>query len=178
MTTSWSARRSPNNWSFGKTARTCTPARPTPVCPGPRTATGTFPVYARFSSTTMEGTDPDGYHYDVTGVPWVAYFNGGRRRPRVLALRLWVPPEQRLCGAARRQRPGGMGHGPHRHARHRLRLDDPVAEQPAGRLAERPGFAIDLVKVAAPTHRATRRGPVGSRPARARRPKEKERAPL
>ena len=45
--------------------------------PGAITATGTFPVYARFSSTTMVGTDPDGYHYDVTGVPWVAYFNGG-----------------------------------------------------------------------------------------------------
>jgi lipoprotein-anchoring transpeptidase ErfK/SrfK len=45
--------------------------------PGATTATGTFPVYARFSATTMVGTDPDGYHYDVTGVPWVAYFNGG-----------------------------------------------------------------------------------------------------
>ena len=45
--------------------------------PGATTETGTFPVYARFSSTTMVGTDPDGYHYDVTGVPWVAYFNGG-----------------------------------------------------------------------------------------------------
>lgn len=45
--------------------------------PGATTATGTFPVYARFSSTTMVGTDPDGYHYDITGVPWVAYFNGG-----------------------------------------------------------------------------------------------------
>jgi lipoprotein-anchoring transpeptidase ErfK/SrfK len=45
--------------------------------PGATTAPGTFPVYARFSATTMKGTDPDGYHYDVTGVPWVAYFNGG-----------------------------------------------------------------------------------------------------
>jgi lipoprotein-anchoring transpeptidase ErfK/SrfK len=45
--------------------------------PGATTATGTWPVYARFSSTTMVGTDPDGYHYSVTGVPWVAYFNGG-----------------------------------------------------------------------------------------------------
>jgi peptidoglycan hydrolase-like protein with peptidoglycan-binding domain len=45
--------------------------------PGATTATGTYPVYARFSSTTMKGTDPDGVHYDVTGVPWVAYFNGG-----------------------------------------------------------------------------------------------------
>jgi hypothetical protein len=45
--------------------------------PGATTETGTFPVYARFSSTTMKGTDPDGYQYDVSGVPWVAYFNGG-----------------------------------------------------------------------------------------------------
>jgi hypothetical protein len=45
--------------------------------PGATTATGTWPVYARFTSTTMVGTDPDGFHYDVTGVPWVAYFNGG-----------------------------------------------------------------------------------------------------
>jgi L,D-transpeptidase catalytic domain/Bacterial Ig-like domain len=44
---------------------------------GAETAIGTFPVYARFQTTTMTGTDPDGYHYSVTGVPWVAYFNGG-----------------------------------------------------------------------------------------------------
>ncbi|HXW79122.1 MAG TPA: L,D-transpeptidase family protein [Acidimicrobiales bacterium] len=44
---------------------------------GAWTATGTFPVYERFVTTTMSGTDPDGYQYDVSGVPWVAYFNGG-----------------------------------------------------------------------------------------------------
>ena len=44
---------------------------------GAWTATGTFPVYERFVTTTMSGTDPDGYHYVVSGVPWVAYFNGG-----------------------------------------------------------------------------------------------------
>jgi lipoprotein-anchoring transpeptidase ErfK/SrfK len=44
---------------------------------GAMTAIGTFPVYARFQTTTMTGTDPDGYHYTVSGVPWVAYFNGG-----------------------------------------------------------------------------------------------------
>ncbi len=41
------------------------------------TARGTFPVYARFVSTTMSGTNPDGSTYHDTGVPWVAYFNGG-----------------------------------------------------------------------------------------------------
>ena len=44
---------------------------------GAVTPVGTWPVYLRFVSTTMVGTDPDGYHYDVTDVPWVAYFNGG-----------------------------------------------------------------------------------------------------
>ncbi|HTT88730.1 MAG TPA: L,D-transpeptidase family protein [Acidimicrobiales bacterium] len=44
---------------------------------GAVTATGTFPVYSRFQTTTMTGTDPDGYHYVAPDVPWVAYFNGG-----------------------------------------------------------------------------------------------------
>jgi hypothetical protein len=44
---------------------------------GATTQTGTFPVYARFLTTTMKGTDPDGFKYDVPNVPWVAYFNGG-----------------------------------------------------------------------------------------------------
>jgi lipoprotein-anchoring transpeptidase ErfK/SrfK len=41
------------------------------------TAFGTFPVYARYLSTTMTGTNPDGSHYSDPGVPYVAYFNGG-----------------------------------------------------------------------------------------------------
>ena len=41
------------------------------------TALGTFPVYARFLTTTMKGTNPDGTHYSDPGVPWVSYFNGG-----------------------------------------------------------------------------------------------------
>jgi lipoprotein-anchoring transpeptidase ErfK/SrfK len=45
--------------------------------PGAVTAVGTWPVYERFLTTTMKGTEPDGQKYDVTGVPWVAYFNGG-----------------------------------------------------------------------------------------------------
>lgn len=44
---------------------------------GAATATGTFPVYSRFLTTTMTGTDPDGYHYVAPDVPWVSYFNGG-----------------------------------------------------------------------------------------------------
>ena len=41
------------------------------------TATGTYPVYARFLSTTMSGFKPDGTPYKDRGVPYVAYFNGG-----------------------------------------------------------------------------------------------------
>ncbi len=41
------------------------------------TALGTYPVYARYLSTTMSGTNPDGTPYNDPGVPYVAYFNGG-----------------------------------------------------------------------------------------------------
>jgi lipoprotein-anchoring transpeptidase ErfK/SrfK len=41
------------------------------------TANGTWPVYLRYTSTTMSGTNPDGSHYVDPGIPWVSYFNGG-----------------------------------------------------------------------------------------------------
>jgi peptidoglycan hydrolase-like protein with peptidoglycan-binding domain len=41
------------------------------------TANGTYPVYVRYLSTTMTGTNPDGSHYSDPGIPWVSYFNGG-----------------------------------------------------------------------------------------------------
>lgn len=41
------------------------------------TQSGTYPVYLRFTVTTMSGTLPDGKPYDDTGIPWVSYFNGG-----------------------------------------------------------------------------------------------------
>jgi peptidoglycan hydrolase-like protein with peptidoglycan-binding domain len=44
---------------------------------GAETELGTFPIYARYVSTTMTGTNPDGSHYEDPGVPWVNYFNGG-----------------------------------------------------------------------------------------------------
>jgi peptidoglycan hydrolase-like protein with peptidoglycan-binding domain len=44
---------------------------------GAPTAQGTFPVYARYTVTTMSGTNPDGSHYVDPGIPWVSYFNGG-----------------------------------------------------------------------------------------------------
>jgi hypothetical protein len=44
---------------------------------GAPTPLGTYPVYERFTSTTMQGTNPDGSHYKDPGVPWVNYFSGG-----------------------------------------------------------------------------------------------------
>jgi peptidoglycan hydrolase-like protein with peptidoglycan-binding domain len=41
------------------------------------TADGTFPVYARYTVTTMTGTNPDGSKYVDPGIRWVSYFNGG-----------------------------------------------------------------------------------------------------
>ncbi|HEY2563367.1 MAG TPA: L,D-transpeptidase family protein [Acidimicrobiales bacterium] len=45
--------------------------------PAAATAQGTFPVYLRYTVTTMTGTNPDGSHYSDPGIPWVSYFNGG-----------------------------------------------------------------------------------------------------
>jgi peptidoglycan hydrolase-like protein with peptidoglycan-binding domain len=45
--------------------------------PGAETEQGIFPIYARYISTTMSGTDVDGTKYNVPDVPWVNYFNGG-----------------------------------------------------------------------------------------------------
>lgn len=41
------------------------------------TQNGTFPVYLRYTTTTMSGTLPDGATYSDSGIPWVSYFHGG-----------------------------------------------------------------------------------------------------
>jgi hypothetical protein len=41
------------------------------------TPDGSWPVYLHYASTTMQGTNPDGTHYDDTGVLWVSYFFKG-----------------------------------------------------------------------------------------------------
>jgi hypothetical protein len=41
------------------------------------TELGTWPVFVRYVSTTMRGTNPDGSKYADPGVPWVSYFHGG-----------------------------------------------------------------------------------------------------
>ena len=45
--------------------------------PGAETPQGVFPIFARYISTTMSGTDVDGTKYVVPDVPWVNYFTGG-----------------------------------------------------------------------------------------------------
>jgi lipoprotein-anchoring transpeptidase ErfK/SrfK len=44
---------------------------------GAPTGVGTFTVYARYTVTTMSGTNPDGSKYVDPGIRWVSYFNGG-----------------------------------------------------------------------------------------------------
>jgi peptidoglycan hydrolase-like protein with peptidoglycan-binding domain len=61
-------------WSDGKVifetpANTGIPQSPTQL--------GTWPVYARYITTTMSGTEPGGQHYSDPGIPWVSYFHGG-----------------------------------------------------------------------------------------------------
>ena len=55
----------------------CTARRSTPASPGAVTENGTWPVFARYTVTTMSGTNPDGSHYVDPGIPWVSYFHGG-----------------------------------------------------------------------------------------------------
>ena len=44
---------------------------------GAETALGTFPVFEHIPEGTMSGTNPDGSHYNDTGIKWISYFNGG-----------------------------------------------------------------------------------------------------
>jgi lipoprotein-anchoring transpeptidase ErfK/SrfK len=45
--------------------------------PAAPTENGTYPVYVRYVTTTMSGTNPDGSSYSDPGIPWVSYFHGG-----------------------------------------------------------------------------------------------------
>jgi peptidoglycan hydrolase-like protein with peptidoglycan-binding domain len=55
--------------TFHTLANTGISVAPTPL--------GTFPVYLRYESQTMAGTNPDGSHYSDPGIPWISYFDGG-----------------------------------------------------------------------------------------------------
>jgi peptidoglycan hydrolase-like protein with peptidoglycan-binding domain len=61
-------------WSNGADVFT-TPAN-TGIAQAP-TEAGTWPVYVRYLTTTMSGTEPNGQHYSDPGIPWVSYFHGG-----------------------------------------------------------------------------------------------------
>ena len=54
--------------TFHTLANTGISVEPTPL--------GTFPVYLRYVSQTMSGTNPDGSHYSDPGIPWISYFVG------------------------------------------------------------------------------------------------------
>jgi lipoprotein-anchoring transpeptidase ErfK/SrfK len=41
------------------------------------TQSGTYPVYVRYTTTTMSGNLPNGQPYSDPGIPWVSYFHGG-----------------------------------------------------------------------------------------------------
>ena len=41
------------------------------------TELGTHPVYLRYLTQTMAGTNPNGTHYSDPGIPWISYFYGG-----------------------------------------------------------------------------------------------------
>ncbi|MDA8392699.1 MAG: Ig-like domain-containing protein [Actinomycetota bacterium] len=61
-------------WQNGKVvltslANTGVPAMPTPD--------GSFPIYVRYRTQTMSGTNPNGTHYTDPGIPYVNYFHGG-----------------------------------------------------------------------------------------------------
>ena len=41
------------------------------------TVVGTFPVYLKYASQTMRGSNADGSRYETPDVPWVSYFHRG-----------------------------------------------------------------------------------------------------
>lgn len=45
--------------------------------PGRETNYGVFPIYLREAIGSMSGTNPNGTHYDDTGIRWISYFSGG-----------------------------------------------------------------------------------------------------
>jgi lipoprotein-anchoring transpeptidase ErfK/SrfK len=74
VTVSQSLPESLRLWHNGHTVLSTAVNTGIPASP---TANGVYPVYLRFVTTTMSGTNPDGSHYSDPGIPWVSYFNGG-----------------------------------------------------------------------------------------------------
>jgi len=61
-------------WSNGAVVKTAAVNTGIPVSP---TDIGTWPVYLRYRTQTMRGTNPDGTKYEDPGVPFVSYFYKG-----------------------------------------------------------------------------------------------------
>ena len=61
-------------WHNGHTVLTSPGNTGVPSAP---TKLGTFPVFEHIPEGTMNGTNPDGSHYNDPGIKWISYFNGG-----------------------------------------------------------------------------------------------------
>ena len=61
-------------WSNGAVVKTAAVNTGITVSP---TDIGTWPVYLRYRTQTMRGTNPDGTKYEDPGVPFVSYFYKG-----------------------------------------------------------------------------------------------------
>ena len=61
-------------WHDGKTVLTSPGNTGIPAAP---TQPGTYPVFEHIPVGTMQGTNPDGTHYDDPGIRWISYFHGG-----------------------------------------------------------------------------------------------------
>ena len=61
-------------WSNGSVIKTAAVNTGIAVSP---TDVGTWPVYLRYRTQTMRGTNPDGTKYEDAGVPFVSYFYKG-----------------------------------------------------------------------------------------------------
>ena len=83
---------------------------------------GTFPVYAHLTATTMQGTNPDGSHYNDPGVPWVNYFSGGDAVHGFVRAELRLAAEPGLRRGPDPDRRADLPVRQRRHARHRQRL--------------------------------------------------------
>ena len=91
---------------------------------GRGTAPGTFPVYERLRSQTMQGTNPDGSHY-ADFVQWVAYFNGGDAVDYIPRASYGSPQNLGCIRAALRRGRAGVGLSDLRHAGHGPALGTP-----------------------------------------------------
>ena len=99
------------------------------------TEQGTWPVYVRYVSTTMQGTNPDGIQVRGPGCALGQLLPRRRRAARLQPPRLRLPPEPRVRGDATLTRRGGLPLHTDRHPRHRRvvlrRLEETSTVEPS-----------------------------------------------